>query len=118
LRREFELYKRRHPELTGAREAAVVEAPVAVSELDVRRPVEAGVATEDREAEGRDPVGAVAAEENAIYFRPGMTMEELERAAIIATLESVAGNRRRASEQLGIGERTLYRKLKEYDIDA
>jgi DNA-binding NtrC family response regulator len=47
-----------------------------------------------------------------------MTMEELERAAIIATLKSVGGNRRLASEQLGIGERTLYRKLKEYQIDA
>ncbi len=47
-----------------------------------------------------------------------MTMEELERAAIIATLRAVGGNRRRASEKLGIGERTLYRKLKEYEIDV
>ncbi len=45
-------------------------------------------------------------------------MAELERAAIEATLKSVDGNRRRASEKLGIGERTLYRKLKEYEIDA
>jgi DNA-binding NtrC family response regulator len=118
LRQEFELYKRRHPELTGAREAAVVETPLAVSDLGVRGPAEVGVTTEEPDVEGRDQVGAVAAGEDVLYFRPGMTMEELERAAIIATLESVGGNRRRASEQLGIGERTLYRKLKEYDIDA
>ena len=56
--------------------------------------------------------------EDAVAFRPGMTMQEIERAAIIATLKDVGGNRRRASEKLEIGERTLYRKIKEYDIDA
>jgi DNA-binding NtrC family response regulator len=44
-------------------------------------------------------------------------MSELEREAIVATLRSVDGNRRKAAEQLQIGERTLYRKLKEYEID-
>jgi DNA-binding NtrC family response regulator len=47
-----------------------------------------------------------------------MTMEEMEREAIRAALEQVAGNRRRAAEMLGIGERTLYRKLKEYDLEV
>jgi len=42
---------------------------------------------------------------------------ELERDAIVAALESVGGNRRRASELLGIAERTLYDKLKRYGID-
>jgi DNA-binding NtrC family response regulator len=96
----------------------VVETPLAVSDLGVRGPAEVGATTEEPDVEGRDQGGAVAAGEDVLYFRPGMTMEELERAAIIATLESVGGNRRRASEQLGIGERTLYRKLKEYNIDA
>ncbi len=31
-------------------------------------------------------------------------------------LEQPGGNRRRAAEMLGMGERTLYRKIKEYDI--
>jgi DNA-binding NtrC family response regulator len=43
-----------------------------------------------------------------------MTMQEMERAAIEAALREANGNRRRAAEMLGIGERTLYRKLKEY----
>ena len=52
-----------------------------------------------------------------VVFRPGMTMEDLEREAIRAALESVGGNRRRASELLEIGERTLYRKIKKFGLD-
>ena len=47
---------------------------------------------------------------------PGMTMAEIERAAIVAALRQTRGNRRKAAEMLDIGERTLYRKLKEYEI--
>ncbi|MDP9349321.1 MAG: hypothetical protein M3P24_09320 [Gemmatimonadota bacterium] len=45
-------------------------------------------------------------------------MQELEREAIVAALHEAAGNRRKAAEMLDIGERTLYRKLKEYGIEA
>ena len=44
-------------------------------------------------------------------------LSELERDAIVAALDSVGGNRRRAAELLGIAERTLYDKLKRYGID-
>jgi DNA-binding NtrC family response regulator len=47
-----------------------------------------------------------------------MTMADMEREAISAALLHSRGNRRRAAEMLGIGERTLYRKLKEYHLDA
>ncbi|MEO8881273.1 MAG: helix-turn-helix domain-containing protein, partial [Gemmatimonadaceae bacterium] len=53
---------------------------------------------------------------NVVTIAPGMRMADIERAAIIAALAETRGNRRRASDQLGIGERTLYRKLKEYNI--
>lgn len=46
----------------------------------------------------------------------GPSMKELEREAIVSTLKSVGGNRRKAAKILGIGERTLYRKIKEYDL--
>jgi len=52
-----------------------------------------------------------------VVYRPGMTMAEVEKAAIVAALKEFRGNRRRAAEQLGIGERTLYRKLKAYDLE-
>jgi DNA-binding NtrC family response regulator len=45
-----------------------------------------------------------------------MTMAEVERAAIEGALRETKGNRRRAAELLGIGERTLYRKIKEYGL--
>ncbi len=53
---------------------------------------------------------------NVVLVRPGMTMAEIERAAIEAALRERRGNRRKAAEMLGIGERTLYRKLQEYHI--
>ena len=45
-------------------------------------------------------------------------MDDVEREAIRATLASVGGNRRKAAEALGIGERTLYRKIGKYDLDS
>ncbi len=56
------------------------------------------------------------ADEQVVVFRPGMSMKDLEREAIIAALKEAGGNRRAAADVLGIGERTLYRKIKEYDI--
>lgn len=45
-------------------------------------------------------------------------MEDIEREAILKTLEFTQGHRARAAELLGIGLRTLQRKLKEYNIQA
>jgi DNA-binding NtrC family response regulator len=58
----------------------------------------------------------LAAEHDVVVFRPGMTLADLEKNAIVAALREVAGNRRKAAEMLDMGERTLYRKIKEYDI--
>jgi DNA-binding NtrC family response regulator len=55
-------------------------------------------------------------DERTVVYRPGMTMKDLEREAITAALKEVSGNRREAADILGIGERTLYRKIKEYEI--
>ena len=43
----------------------------------------------------------------------GETLEEMERQAVRNALKNAQGNRRKAAKMLGIGERTLYRKLKE-----
>jgi DNA-binding NtrC family response regulator len=45
-------------------------------------------------------------------------MAELEREAIERTLAFTEGHRARAAQLLGIGLRTLQRKLKEYGLAA
>jgi DNA-binding NtrC family response regulator len=66
-------------------------------------------------------VGAIAPRDaspppNVVTVEPGMKMSDIERQVIEAALKETRGNRRRAAEMLGIGERTLYRKIKEYKV--
>ncbi len=46
----------------------------------------------------------------------GMSLDQIEKKAIRDALRVTAGNREQAAKMLGIGERTLYRKLKEYGL--
>jgi len=46
----------------------------------------------------------------------GATIQQIEKRAIRDTLMLAGGNREKAAQMLGIGERTLYRKLKEYGL--
>lgn len=46
----------------------------------------------------------------------GISIEQAEKELIRNTLKMVHGNREQAAKILGIGERTLYRKIKEYDL--
>jgi DNA-binding NtrC family response regulator len=108
LRREFDTYRRR-------REAAEVlsgygPTPL-VPGLDVSRRLPAGLFID--EVESAEPVER----EDAIDFHEGMTMRDVEQQAIELALRRVGGNRRKAAEALGIGERTLYRKIKEYGME-
>jgi two-component system response regulator HydG len=52
----------------------------------------------------------------AVGSLAGVGLDRLEREAIRQTLAMTAGNREQAAQMLGIGERTLYRKLKEYGL--
>jgi DNA-binding NtrC family response regulator len=52
-----------------------------------------------------------------VVYRAGMTMADVEKAVIEAALREFRGNRRRAAEELEIGERTLYRKIKAYQLE-
>lgn len=45
-----------------------------------------------------------------------LPLEELERRAILRTLEETSGDKVKASKMLGIGKTTLYRKLKQYKV--
>jgi transcriptional regulator with PAS, ATPase and Fis domain len=45
-----------------------------------------------------------------------LSLEEREKELILKALEKHRGKRKNAAKELGISERTLYRKIKEYDI--
>ena len=60
--------------------------------------------------------GAAAPGDREAIVHPGLTMEEIERRAILSALDRTGGNRTQAAEMLGIGLRTLQRKLKEYRL--
>ena len=47
-----------------------------------------------------------------------LSLEMQEKASIQKALERCGGHRKLAAEQLGISERTLYRKIKEYDLES
>jgi two-component system, NtrC family, response regulator HydG len=46
----------------------------------------------------------------------GLSMEQMERIHIANTLKMTGGNREKTAKILGIGARTLYRKLREYEL--
>jgi DNA-binding NtrC family response regulator len=54
--------------------------------------------------------------DDVVDEEPQLNLASLERQAIQEALGRHGGNRRRAAEELGISERTLYRKIKEYGL--
>jgi two-component system, NtrC family, response regulator HydG len=46
----------------------------------------------------------------------GKSLEEIEQHYLVETLKRTGGNREEAAKILGIGERTLYRKIREYHL--
>lgn len=81
--------------------------------LDVRHIPDDIAMADEENAEGDAPGGAGAAAPGSLA---GTSLEQLEKRAIRETLRLTAGNRETAAKMLGIGERTLYRKLKEYGL--
>ncbi len=69
------------------------------------------ITMEDLPAEYRLPASVPAAKDGEWQPRP---MDEIEKEAILKTLQYTGGHRARAAQLLGIGLRTLQRKLKEY----
>jgi two-component system NtrC family response regulator/two-component system response regulator HydG len=64
------------------------------------------------------PPPAPAAEQAAGPLVPGATLEEIEREAILRTLESVGGSTSRAAAILKISPRTIQYKIKQYRLGA
>ncbi|MEO8193958.1 MAG: sigma-54 dependent transcriptional regulator [Gemmatimonadales bacterium] len=86
-----------------------------------RRVIASNGSDDGRAVEKERQVGALEPPDRGpspvtLTITPGMTMAEIEKAAITAALAQTKGNRRKAAELLEIGERTMYRKLRDYGI--
>lgn len=122
LRREFDAYR--------AGVALEVGSYPVVGRVGPGEPIGAGIEIgayapdEGRHGNGEHErpeeaeAGETAEESRVVVFEPGMTMEDIERRAIEAALREVRGNRRKAADLLGIGERTLYRKIAKYELEV
>jgi DNA-binding NtrC family response regulator len=55
-------------------------------------------------------------EDTTDYFEESLSIQKREKDLIIKALHKHEGRRKKAADELGISERTLYRKIKEYDI--
>lgn len=51
------------------------------------------------------------------YIEESVTLDDFERGMVKRTLERNAGRRKETAQELGISERTLYRKIKEYGLE-
>jgi DNA-binding NtrC family response regulator len=70
--------------------------------------------TIDAEALPDPPVGEPVAGDATLQVRVGTPIADVERRVILATLESLGGNKRRTAEALGISLKTLYNRLNVY----
>ncbi|HAW53373.1 MAG TPA: sigma-54-dependent Fis family transcriptional regulator [Flavobacteriales bacterium] len=55
-------------------------------------------------------------DESSVVMEESLSLAETEKHLIKKALSKHSGKRKRAADELGISERTLYRKIKEYDI--
>lgn len=62
--------------------------------------------------------GFAAPESSPAAEQGGMTLEEMERRAIVEALMTVGGNKSEAARRLGITRKTLHAKLQKYESEA
>lgn len=81
---------------------------------DVPLSPEPQIVSQPASRSGRDEERIMDTEE---IVEESLSLEEKEKELIIKALEKHNGKRKYAAQDLGISERTLYRKIKEYDIE-
>jgi len=67
-------------------------------------------------ADAPAPSQEIPADDNSLQQLVGKPLVDIEKLFIAQTLKLTGGNREEAAKILGIGERTLYRKIKEYNL--
>ena len=106
LRMSHQEQETRMPYYSGTQFADAQELPVV--QHSVQQSYQIPVAQEHFE-----PSGSVVDE----YVEETMSLDDMEKKAILLALERNKGKRRNAAKELNISERTLYRKIKESGIE-
>ena len=106
LRMSHQEQESRMPYYSGTQFADAQELPVV--QHSVQQSYQIPVAQEHFE-----PSSSVVDE----YVEETMSLDDMEKKAILLALERNKGKRRNAAKELNISERTLYRKIKEYGIE-
>lgn len=88
----------------------VIESMVVIDSDDI---LDTDDLTDDLQSASPATAGTNASEPSHLV---GHSLEEVEKHYIAETLKQTGGNREETARLLGIGERTLYRKLKEYGL--
>jgi transcriptional regulator with PAS, ATPase and Fis domain len=106
-----DLKKLVHDLMAEGGERRIADTPAVLQPTTVRNtinlhPVVADVGDED-----------VQTAEEVVDEEENLLMDDLERETIRKALQRHDGNRKKAARDLGISERTLYRKIKRYDMD-
>ena len=112
MRREMSMLKKQLDDVQAAKPAAIdpLPAPLAASTLNSHlSPVNSQLS----------PIEDAFAEE---YIEPerepeNLNLNAISKAMLEKALERNHGNRRKAAQELGISDRTLYRRLKQYGLD-
>jgi len=106
-------------ELENAIERAVIIASGRQIELD-DLPEQISRTVHEERSRTRGERERAAAEGRSLKLEVAVpaTIDEIERRAIEATLDYTGGDKTRAARALGIGRKTLYRKLRQYEAEA
>ena len=106
-------------ELENAVERAVIIASGRRIELDdLPEQISRTVREESARTRGERERAAAEGRSLTLEIEVPATIDEIERRAIEATLDYTGGDKTRAARTLGIGRKTLYRKLRQYESEA
>jgi DNA-binding NtrC family response regulator len=69
-------------------------------------------------AQPLDAGGSLSTTDKGNCFAPGVTLQQVERRLLEATLDATGGNRTKAAELMGVSLRTVRNKIREYGMPA
>ena len=110
MRREMGAMKKQLEEVQGGKAVqAVPTEPLSTTQLAPIQPIQP-IAPALVDAEAEEYIEPVREPEN-------LNLNDLSKAMLEKALERNHGNRKKAATELGISDRTLYRRLKQYGLD-